>query len=70
MCRYNVDFRAMMNTKQGAADETAKAQKVLEAVMEAFARSAGKERDAATSLENATRREAQAKEAASAAAQR
>jgi hypothetical protein len=68
--RYNVDFHHMVNTAQGAAEETAKAQGVLEAVMEAFAKSAAQDRKAAASLEDSTRREAHAKEAAAAAAQR
>jgi hypothetical protein len=60
----------MVNTPQGAPDEIAKAQAVLNAVQKAFAESAEQERVAAASFEEAARSEALAKQSEAAAKQR
>jgi hypothetical protein len=56
-----VDYHVMVNAQQGAPDEIAKAQAVLNAVQQAFAESAEQERVAAASFEEAARSEALAK---------
>lgn len=68
--RYGVDHHYMVSAPQGNQDEIKAAQKILDSVQEAFAQSEEKDRVAAASYEEASRREAQAKKDEAAAKQR